>query len=135
MSITTSDPAVERTLREGLYAIEEALRIIESYKPPAKSYLDITPKAGVGHGVAEAPRGICYHTYRIDENGSILDARIVPPTSQNQPAIEHDLWHLIEDNVELDDEPLRQRAEAAIRNYDPCISCATHFLDLTVVRS
>ena len=59
----------------------------------------------------------------------------MPPTSQNQPAIEHDLFHFVEANLDLSDDELRHRSEQLIRNYDPCISCATHFLDLTVDRT
>ena len=78
----------------------------------------------------EAPRGLLYHRYELDGAGTILDARIVPPTSQNQRAIEHDVWHVVEDNLDLDDDALARLAEQTIRNHDPCISCATHFLDL-----
>ena len=74
------------------------------------------------------------HTYTIDDDGLIEDARIVPPTSQNQATIEHDLWHFVEHHLALDDDELTLRCEQAIRNYDPCISCATHFLDLEVAR-
>lgn len=93
----------------------------------------------VGHGITEAPRGLLYHRYRIDPGGTIAEATIVPPTSQNQPTIEHDLWHVAEDMLAaqgdaLSDDDLRHRCEVAIRNHDPCISCATHFLDLTVER-
>ncbi|WP_407343729.1 hypothetical protein [Pengzhenrongella phosphoraccumulans] len=76
-----------------------------------------------------------FHRYRLDAAGTILDAQIVPPTSQNQPSIEADMRTLAERWVELSDHDLSHRCEAAIRNYDPCISCATHFLDLTVERS
>jgi coenzyme F420-reducing hydrogenase alpha subunit len=89
----------------------------------------------VGFGWTEAPRGVLWHRYELDETGTILDARIVPPTAQNQPAIEHDLFHLVADNTHLDDAALQHLCEQAIRNYDPCISCATHFLDLRVDRS
>ena len=75
-----------------------------------------------------------YHRYALDEEGVITEARIVPPTSQNQATIEHDLFHLVEANLALSDDDLRHRAEQAIRNYDPCISCATHFLELEVER-
>ena len=75
-----------------------------------------------------------YHRYELDEEGTILDARIVPPTSQNQMVIEEDLRGVVERYRDLDDEQLRLRCEQAIRNHDPCISCATHFLDLTVER-
>jgi coenzyme F420-reducing hydrogenase alpha subunit len=75
-----------------------------------------------------------WHLYQLDADGTIVDARIVPPTSQNQLSIEHDLFHFVEENLDLDDAELGRRAEQAIRNYDPCISCATHFLKLTVDR-
>ena len=80
-------------------------------------------------------RGLLYHRYEIDDAGLIADAVIIPPTSQNQATIEHDLWHFVERHLDLDDDELRRRAEVTIRNHDPCISCATHFLDLTVERS
>ena len=92
------------------------------------------PVPAVGHGVSEAPRGLLYHRYEIDDNGLIRAATIVPPTSQNQAAIEHDLRLLIADNMQLDDEALTALCEKAIRNHDPCISCATHFLTLRVNR-
>ena len=96
--------------------------------------MPVEPVAGVGYGVSEAPRGLLYHRYRIDADGTILDAKIVPPTSQNQLAIEDDLRAVVERYARLGDEELRAVCEQAIRNYDPCISCATHFLDLTVER-
>jgi sulfhydrogenase subunit alpha len=120
---------------EVLHACDLAVELIDQYEPPRHPFVACSPRSATGHGATEAPRGLLYHRYRIGEDGLITDAVIVPPTSQNQPAIEHDLWHLVEANIDLDDERLRQRAEAAIRNHDPCISCATHFLDLTVVRS
>ena len=84
--------------------------------------------------MSEAPRGLLYHRYRVDAAGTILDATIVPPTSQNQPAIEDDLARSWSANVELADEELRALCEQTIRNYDPCISCATHFLALDIER-
>jgi coenzyme F420-reducing hydrogenase alpha subunit len=90
--------------------------------------------AGTGHGCTEAPRGLLYHRYTIDAAGIISDAVIVPPTSQNQPSIERGLRQFVQDRLALDDAELTRQCEQAIRNYDPCISCATHFLDLTVDR-
>jgi coenzyme F420-reducing hydrogenase alpha subunit len=119
---------------EVVHAFETALDIVDGYEPPDRPSVDVAPRAGVGHGVSEAPRGLLYHRYEIDEAGLITSAVIVPPTSQNQPAIEHDLWHFVESHLELDDDELRRRAEVTIRNHDPCISCATHFLDLRVDR-
>jgi sulfhydrogenase subunit alpha len=115
-------------------ACDEALAIIARYEQPDRSAVAVTPRHAVGHGATEAPRGVLYHRYEIDEEGTILDAWIVPPTSQNQLAIEEDLRGVVERYVELPDEQLRLRCEQAIRNHDPCISCATHFLDLTVER-
>ena len=119
---------------ETLYACEEAARLAAAYEVPERPYIETPPKAGTGHGCTEAPRGLCYHTYRLDEEGRIATARIVPPTAQNQPQIERDLLGVVQANLHLADEDLKWRCEQTIRNYDPCISCATHFLDLTVDR-
>jgi sulfhydrogenase subunit alpha len=119
---------------ELLYACEEALRLIENYRPPARPFVELKPKAGTGMGCTEAPRGILYHRYRIADDGSILDAKIVPPTSQNQKTIENDLRSFVSRNLSLSEEKLTWQCEQAIRNYDPCISCATHFLKLTIDR-
>jgi coenzyme F420-reducing hydrogenase alpha subunit len=114
-----------------VYALDEAVRIIDEWDGgPASVPVDV--RAGVGHGATEAPRGLLYHRYRIDDDGSILDAWIVPPTSQNQPSVEEDLRLFVQDRLDLPQEELTLQCETAIRNYDPCISCATHFLDLTV---
>jgi coenzyme F420-reducing hydrogenase alpha subunit len=117
---------------ETVYACDEALRLIDSYERPDRPAVDVEPGAGRGHGCTEAPRGILYHRYTLESDGSIRDARIVPPTSQNQKTIENDLWHFVPQYVDLPDEELRWRCEQAVRNYDPCISCATHFLRLEV---
>ena len=119
---------------EVVYAVEEALRIIDDYERPARRSTTCRPVPAVGHGVSEAPRGLLYHRYEIDDDGLIRAAQIVPPTSQNQAAIEHDLRRLVAGNAELDDEALTTLCEKAIRNHDPCISCATHFLTLRVDR-
>jgi coenzyme F420-reducing hydrogenase alpha subunit len=119
---------------ETVYACDEALRIIDQYEQPEKPAVEVRPRAGVGYGCTEAPRGILYHRYRLDERGVILDAKIVPPTAQNQRTIESDLWQFIPQRLALPDEELTWQCEQAIRNYDPCISCATHFLKLEVVR-
>lgn len=119
---------------ETAYAFDEALRLIDAYERPERAAIEVTPVAGVGHGATEAPRGILYHRYELDEHGLITDAVIVPPTSQNQPAIERDLLDFVQAHLTLDDDDLQWHCEQAIRNYDPCISCSTHFLDLTVRR-
>ncbi len=113
----------------------EALRIIDGWRDGVAPSVPVPARAGDGFGATEAPRGVLFHRYRLDADGTILDAQIVPPTSQNQPSIEADLRTLTESWVQLSDHDLSHRCEEAIRNYDPCISCATHFLDLTVERS
>jgi sulfhydrogenase subunit alpha len=119
---------------ELVYACDEALRLIEAYEELDAPFVEVEPRAGVGYGVSEAPRGLLYHRYKLDGDGTILDAKIVPPTSQNQLAIEDDLRGVVSAYSQLADEELRHLCEQTIRNYDPCISCATHFLTLEVER-
>ncbi|GIF02055.1 Ni/Fe hydrogenase subunit alpha [Paractinoplanes rishiriensis] len=120
---------------ETVYAVEEAIRLIDEYEPPKRPYLDVPVRAGTGRGATEAPRGVLFHRYDLDSGGLVTAARIVPPTSQNQAAIEDDLMRFVGTRLDLDDDQLTGECEQAIRNYDPCISCATHFLDLSVERS
>jgi coenzyme F420-reducing hydrogenase alpha subunit len=119
---------------EVVQACDEALAIIERYQQPDLPAVELEPRDAVGHGVSEAPRGMLYHRYEIDEQGTIRSAKIVPPTSQNQLAIEEDLRAVVQRHAELPDDQLTLVCEQAIRNHDPCISCATHFLELTVNR-
>jgi coenzyme F420-reducing hydrogenase alpha subunit len=119
---------------ETVAACDEAIRLIEGYSEPDRPAVPVEPRAGVGHGATEAPRGILYHRYSIADDGTILEADIVPPTAQNQDAIEADLRKLVAANLELSDHDLQHLCEQSIRNYDPCISCSTHFLDFTVER-
>ncbi len=119
---------------EVVYVCEEALRLAEAYEEPDLSCAEVTAGRGEGYGCTEAPRGICFHRYRLDDDGRILQATIVPPTSQNQKQIEGDLFGVVSANMDLPDPELRWRCEQTIRNYDPCISCSTHFLDFTVDR-
>jgi sulfhydrogenase subunit alpha len=119
---------------EILYPCDEALRIIEEYQMPESPAIEVQPRAGTGYGCTEAPRGILYHRYQLDDAGVIVDAKIVPPTSQNQKMIEEDLWQLASQSLQLPEDQLAWQCEQAIRNHDPCISCATHFLKLHVER-
>ncbi len=115
---------------ETLHAINESIRLIETYEEPERSMMTVVPKAGTGCGCTEAPRGICWHRYSVDATGVIQNAKIVPPTAQNQKTMESDLRAFVEKHIELPKGELTWRCEQAIRNYDPCISCATHFLKL-----
>ncbi|HTZ93019.1 MAG TPA: Ni/Fe hydrogenase subunit alpha [Streptosporangiaceae bacterium] len=120
---------------EVVCAVEEAIRLIEGYQRPPLPSVAVAPRAATGHGVSEAPRGVLYQRYDLDAEGIIVGARIIPPTSQNQAAIERDLRQFVQARLELPDEQLAADCEHAIRSYDPCISCATHFLDLQVERT
>lgn len=117
------------------FALVEAIAIMRDYQLPERPYVEVSPRAGVGYGCTEAPRGILWHRYEFDEQGRVASATIVPPTSQNQDRIEEDLrLSLTRLGLDSPDEVLRQHGETVIRNYDPCISCATHFLKLDVSR-
>jgi coenzyme F420-reducing hydrogenase alpha subunit len=116
-------------------AYEEAIEIVESYNAePAQSRVSYEPKAGSGCHATEAPRGLIYHRYRIGDDGLIAEAKIVPPTSQNQGQIENDLRAYVPQVASYDDAVATQKCEHMIRNYDPCISCSTHFLNLRIDR-
>ncbi|MDR3746641.1 MAG: nickel-dependent hydrogenase large subunit, partial [Acidobacteriota bacterium] len=117
---------------ELVQACDEALRLIDQYEMPDEPAVKVEPRTSTGYGCTEAPRGIVYHRYRMDDRGIILDAKIVPPTSQNQKTIEGDLRQFVPANIAMQKDKLQWRCEQAIRNYDPCISCATHFLKLQI---
>ncbi len=119
---------------ETVYACDEALRIINQYEMPEFPAVECPPKSGVGHAATEAPRGLLYHRYKTDDQGLVQEAKIVPPTSQNQKTIENDLRHFIPPRIHLSPEELTWQCEQAVRNYDPCISCSCHYLKLTVER-
>ena len=119
---------------EILYAADEALRLIDAYEPPDPPAVPVPARAGAGHGWTEAPRGTLWHRYVIDDEGIIQSARIVPPTSQNQARIEQSVAAVVAEHHALDDAQLQHRCEQAVRSFDPCISCATHFLRLEIER-
>ncbi|WP_406375553.1 nickel-dependent hydrogenase large subunit [Streptomyces sp. NBC_00647] len=125
---------------EVVQAVEEALQIIDGYEPPSRPAVQVPPREAVGAGATEAPRGLLYHRYALAEDGTLTAARIIPPTAQNQTAIEEDVRRAVQARLDregpaADDEELTHLCERAIRNHDPCISCAAHFLDLTLDRA
>ncbi|HEV2690217.1 MAG TPA: Ni/Fe hydrogenase subunit alpha [Bryobacteraceae bacterium] len=119
---------------ETVFAIEESLRVIQWYEPPPAPKAKYEVRAATGQAITEAPRGINYNRYSFDKNGLILAAKIVPPTSQNQKRIEDDLRSFVPGIVERPIDEITRRCEHAVRNYDPCISCATHFLRVEMER-
>ena len=117
---------------ELVHAYEEALQILRTYEPPAVSRISYRANAASGCAATEAPRGLLYHRYEIDDDGKLVLAKIVPPTSQNQSQIEDDLLELLPRLLHQNDQEVAANCERAIRNYDPCISCSTHFLRLRI---
>jgi coenzyme F420-reducing hydrogenase alpha subunit len=117
---------------ETAWALEEAIALIGNYDAGAQPFVEAPMRASIGCGVSEAPRGLLYHRYRLDDSGLIRDAKIVPPTSQNLASIEDDLMSLAPRLIAMTPAEATRLAEQAVRNYDPCISCATHFLKLTL---
>jgi len=120
---------------EIVFACAEALRIIREYEPPGVPRVGAPNQAGVGQAITEAPRGMLYHRYALDEKGLILAAKIIPPTSQNQKRIEDDLREYAARVAAWPLEEATWKCEQTIRNYDPCISCATHFLKVTIEKA
>ena len=114
---------------ETVHALAWVADFLEGYEKPKETRIEVVPRAGIGGHGTEAPRGICWHRYRTHEDGTIADARIIPPTSQNQATIEDDLRELANRLTDVPDEEAALRCEHLIRNYDPCISCSVHFLD------
>jgi sulfhydrogenase subunit alpha len=109
--------------------------LIAAYERPARPFIPPEQRAGVGYACTEAPRGILYHRYRLNAEGTIQDARLVPPTAQNQGIIEEDLREVAAASLDLGEDALKANCEQSIRNHDPCISCAAHFLKLHVNRT
>ncbi len=120
---------------ELVHAYEEALEIMRNYQPPRPARTPYQVKPGGGCSATEAPRGLLYHRYEIDGDGKVLEAKIIPPTSQNQAQIESDLRRWVPQFFDHDDAVLSRQCENLVRCYDPCISCSTHFLNVQVQRS
>jgi len=119
---------------ETLYALDHSLELISRYERPERPATPFQPRAGIGHGCTEAPRGILYHRYEIDSEGLVRSATIVPPTAQNQPQIEADLAAYAPKLLDMPEDEMTRQCEFLIRNYDPCISCSAHFLRLKIER-
>jgi len=117
---------------ELVHFYEEAIQLIKEYKPSGPAHVELKLKAGEGAGATEAPRGLLYHRYKIDANGMVQFAKITPPTAQNLPRIEADLFALVPQLISMPEAEATLTAEHLVRSYDPCISCATHFLKLKV---
>ena len=119
---------------EVVHAFEEAIEIVQNYSPLVPPSISYEYKAGTGCAATEAPRGMIYHRYEMTDTGLVSESKIVPPTSQNQKQIERDLHDFLPGLLDRPDQEIAAACETLIRTYDPCISCSTHFLKLTVAR-
>ncbi|HUI86454.1 MAG TPA: Ni/Fe hydrogenase subunit alpha [Nitrososphaerales archaeon] len=120
---------------ELVHAIEEIKAEALEYSEPVRPWVSYEHKTGRAFGVSEAPRGILYHRYDLDRDGRILRAKIVPPTAQNLVRVEDDVRQLAPQILAAPPDEARRLGEMAVRNYDPCISCSTHFINLRIKRS
>ncbi len=130
LPITNIRMAIVARSVEISYALHEAMRIINEYEEPERPWEIFEPAAGSAVWATEAPRGILLHRYELDGRGCVKDAVIVPPTSQNLAHIERDIRDFAEKNISRDADYLKRETEKAIRNYDPCISCSVHAVDI-----
>lgn len=137
LRLPESDPYRSLAARvvETAVAIDVALAVVESYEPPTPAHAPVTPRAGRATWVTEAPRGVLYQRFDVDDEGVIRAARIVPPTSHNLPTMEDDVRRTVAASLDSGDEELRRLCEMAVRNYDPCISCASHCVRLHLERT
>jgi sulfhydrogenase subunit alpha len=119
---------------ELVQACEESLVIIDGYQAPERHCVQVEPKKSYGCAATEAPRGTLFHTYQISAEGLIESARIVPPTAQNFRRMEDDLKLRLKGSAHQSDEEIISTSENLVRNYDPCISCSTHFLKVKITR-
>lgn len=116
---------------EILHCVDDAIDILFHRVFKQESIIKISPKEGVGVGVIEAPRGTLYHKVIVGADGLIKEGEVVVPTGQNQINIEEDIFKLVQDLIpETPKEKISFEIEKLIRAYDPCMSCAAHFLKI-----
>jgi coenzyme F420-reducing hydrogenase alpha subunit len=127
--------SIQARALECVWALSLAQEMLQQECPKGDANVPYSIRAGTCSFSTEAPRGLIFHRYQIDDDGKIENCTIVPPTSQNQARIEQDLrYSIIQFGLDKSDTELKQFCEQLIRNYDPCISCSTHFLDFTMQR-
>jgi coenzyme F420-reducing hydrogenase alpha subunit len=113
-----------------LHSIDESIELLEKTAFQKEPIIPMVPREAVGVGVVEAPRGTLYHKLELDAKGIVKHGEVIVPTGQNQITIELDLKQFIEEHLDMDKETLSLECEKIIRAYDPCMSCASHFLKL-----
>lgn len=136
MSLPVRNPYLSMVVRcvELVHAFAEALDLLDGYRGAEPSAVPWEAADAVGYGATEAPRGLLWHRYAVRADGTVAEAKIVPPTSQNQARIEEDLASIGPELAAMEHGAATRRCEQLVRAYDPCISCATHFLELDLGR-
>jgi coenzyme F420-reducing hydrogenase alpha subunit len=115
---------------EMLHCLDSSIEALEKLDIKKEKVPEITPKENEGIGVIEAPRGTLYYTISIDRNGIVKYGNLIIPTDQNQINISRDIAALVPNIINLDKNHIKRELEKLIRAYDPCMSCATHFLQV-----
>lgn len=124
--LTNTYQSIIARAAEVYQAVLELEELILSYREPKEPYVEGRIETGWCAAITEAPRGILYHAYRVDDQGFVVDANIIPPTAQNLAAIEDDIKAQEETIWRESFEKAKLLVEQTIRNYDPCISCSVH---------
>lgn len=115
-----------------LHSVDDAIDTINQHDFAPEAPQKFTPKAGIGVGVVEAPRGALYHKLEVNDKGIVEKGEVVVPTGQNQIAIELDLIQFINEHMDVEESAMKLECEKIIRAYDPCMSCGAHFLELNM---
>ena len=118
---------------EIVHSIDEAIDLLEQFPIVKEDVIKKPYRDAVGIGVVEAPRGALYHKVHMGPDGKIIEGEVIVPTGQNQINIEEDAGRLVEElwAKGVQDVPsITFELEKLIRAYDPCMSCAAHFLKL-----
>ncbi len=114
---------------EMLHAIDQSIHMLENIKFRKEDLVKpVFKEENVGVGVIEAPRGTLYYKLNINKEGKVKTANVIVPTAQNQINMEKDIGVLVQDNINRSKEYIEHEIEKLIRAYDPCMSCASHFL-------
>ena len=115
---------------EILHCIDHTIQILEENEFNPEQAPEIKTREGKGVGVIEAPRGTLYHMVELNAEGKVQFANFVIPTAQNQIKMENDIKNLLPSILDKDKHFIYHELEKIIRAYDPCMSCASHFLRL-----
>jgi len=120
---------------ESVHCYEESLGLLNQLleSPLKDEAVQVKPRAGRGVGVCEVPRGILFHDYTYDENGTMVSANLIIPTGQNLANIEQDIRAIVPQIIDRPKDEIRLTLEMLVRAYDPCISCSVHMLDVKFV--